>query len=108
MERETVLMKIKAAEAEAKTRRERAEQQAGAVKERAAGEAASIVASAEREGREMLKAAIDAARSKEEEIRAARLAEADKQAAALKKEAAARKSQVIESVTAVFVREYDV
>jgi len=108
MEREAVLMKIKAAEAEARARRERAEQQAESVKEKAAREAASIVATAEKEGRKIMQDTLDATRSKEEEMRATRLAEADGIAAALKKEAAARKSQVIESVAGIFMREYDV
>lgn len=108
MERETVLMKIKAAESEARTRREKAEQEAAAIKEKAAREAASIVESAEKEGREMLKTAIDKVRTEEEEKRAARLDEADRQAERQKKEADEGKSRVIEMVTEIFMREYDV
>ena len=108
MEREAVLMKIKAAEKEAKVRRERAEQQAAAIKEKAASEAGSIVASAESEGHRLLKEALDAARAEEEKKRESRLAVADKEAAAQKDAAFARKSQVIEAVVEMFAREYDV
>ncbi len=101
-------MKIKAAESEARTRREKAEKQAAAIKEKGAREAASIVESAEKEGREMLKAAIDKVRTSEEQKRAARLAEADRLAEKQKKEADAGKSRVIEMVTDIFMREYDV
>ncbi|GEM_PF-2156052 len=108
MEREAVLMKIKAAEKEAATRREQALRQAAAIKEKAVAEASAIVASAEKEGRKMMKDALDSARAEEERKRAERLAEADRLATVRKEGAAARKPQVIRAVEDIFAREFDV